>query len=118
MPCELSQLGLRLFGVFERFGQHVDSVGVPALHGATRQLERKDRVDEARLCPVVQIAAHSPALLISGGHDPGARCRKLGAARLDQPVRVAQLGIREPPVGHVRATAKTTPRSGTTREFD
>jgi hypothetical protein len=41
-----------------------------APEGAVREFERDDRVHEALLCAVMQVANHAPALLVGRRHDP------------------------------------------------
>jgi hypothetical protein len=45
------------------------------------QLERDDRVDESLLRTIVQVAHDATALLVGGGHDPGAGGSELGSHR-------------------------------------
>ena len=44
---------------------------------ATCQLERHDRVHEALLGPVVQVAHHPAALFVGGGDDPRSGSREV-----------------------------------------
>ena len=43
------------------------------LEGATRQLQRDDRVDQSLLCAVVKVANHPAALLVGRRRDPRPR---------------------------------------------
>ena len=60
---ELAQLGGCVLSMIERLG-HESGRGVGVLgKGPARQLQRDDRVHEALLRPVVQIANHPPPLV-------------------------------------------------------
>ena len=52
------------------FGQPGGGIFLFVLEGALCQLQRDDRVDQALLGPVVQIANHPSALLVGRRHDP------------------------------------------------
>jgi hypothetical protein len=56
--------------VAERLGHQGGGGLVVLLQCLLGQLQRDRRVDEPLLRAIVQIADHSPALVIGGGHDP------------------------------------------------
>ena len=78
---EFAHLVVRGFRVLERL---VDQRGriLEPLELAACELERHDRVHEARLRPVVQITHRPAALLVGGGHDPSSGGGEVGP-RLD-----------------------------------
>jgi hypothetical protein len=69
---ELAQRGHRALGLVEPLGHERGAGGLRVPERPARQLERDHGVDEALLRPVVQIAHHSPALLVGRRDDPRA----------------------------------------------
>ena len=77
---QLAQLGVALLRVVERLAeQRPRLLGLPAQR-ALRELERDDRVDQALLGAVVEVANDPPARLVARGQDAGARGGELIAA--------------------------------------
>jgi len=74
---ELSQLASRELGVVERLGDRCVRRRLAITERAGRELEREDRMDEALLRAVVQVADHAPALLVGGGDNPRPRSRQV-----------------------------------------
>ena len=67
---ELAQLGGCLLSLVERLGHERRRLVVPLLERLARQLQRDDRLHQALLRSVVQIAYHPPPLLVARRHDP------------------------------------------------
>jgi hypothetical protein len=79
---ELAQLFGRAFGLVECLGHKRRPSVLLVLERPARQFERDDRVDQALLRAVVQIANHPLALLVGRRHDPCSRRRQI-RPRLD-----------------------------------
>ncbi len=67
---ELAHLFVRGFRVRERLVHQRGRILSIPLELAACELQRHDRVHEARLRPVVQVTHHPAALLVGSGHDP------------------------------------------------
>ena len=65
--CELAQLRVAALGVIERLVDQRLRVCLAATQRGPGQLERDDRVHQALLCAVVQVAHHSPARVVGLG---------------------------------------------------
>jgi hypothetical protein len=91
---ELAQLDVRALRLLERLADEGRRALLLVLERPARQLERDDRVDEALLGSVVEIADDTPPLVVGGGDDPRAGRGEL-APRLDvRDPRRDQLGDR------------------------
>ena len=77
---QLAQLGVGLLGLIERLGDERRPTRSPSVCARLRELERDDRVHEALLCPVVQIAHDAAASVVAGREQTGTRGDQLGAA--------------------------------------
>ena len=74
---QLAQLGDGLLRVIERLCHELGRGPAAGVQPLLRQFQRHDRVDEALLGPVMQIADNSAPLLVGGRHEPRSGRREL-----------------------------------------